>query len=129
MFVGRGKLHRAEDVAVGSRVHRKTLDAYRGYPIGHPDWRPLDQGQKWSIASYCGAELTSKWLSLIGQAAYDLPDIEPDPGEVAADASEDAAKIVRMAADRDLTNDDPSQLRETGSRMMRTGAVLLAVAR
>jgi hypothetical protein len=129
MFVGRGKRHSADEVSKGAGVHRRTLDCYRGYPIGHPDHRPLDYAQKFSIASFIGADLTTEWIGFIGQAAYDLPDIEPDPGELAADTSEDTAKVVRMAADRDLTNDDPQQLRSTGSRMMRHGAALLAIGR
>jgi hypothetical protein len=127
MFVGRGKRHKADEVSKGAGVHRRTLDCYRGYPIGHPDWRPLDYAQKFSIASFIGADLTSEWICFIGQVAYDLPDIEPDPGELAADTSEDTAKVVRMAADRDFSNDDPQQQRAIGSRMMRTGAQLLAI--
>lgn len=126
MFVGRGKRHKAEEVAKGAGVHRRTLDCYRRYPIGHPDHRPLDQGQKFSLASYIGADLTTEWLHIIDQAAYDLPDFEPDPGELAADTSENTAKVVRMAADRDFNNDSPTELRSTGTRMMAHGAQLVA---
>jgi hypothetical protein len=128
MFVGRGKRHSADEVSKGAGVHRRSLDCYRGYPIGHPDHRPLDYAQKFSIASYIGSELTSEWIGFIGQVAYDLPDFEPDPGELAADVSEDTAKVVRMAADRDLTNDDPHQQRATGLRMMRNGAQLVSAS-
>lgn len=128
MFVGRGKRHSADAVSKGAGIHRRTLDCYRGYPIGHPDHRPLDYAQKFSIASWIGSDLTTEWVSFIGQAAYDLPDIEPDPGELAADTSEDTAKVVRMAADRDLSNDDPQQQREIGSRMMRNGAQLVSIS-
>ena len=128
MFVGRGKRHSADEVSKGSGVHRRTLDCYRGYAIGHPDHRPLDYAQKFSIASFIGADLTTQWIGFIGQAAIDLPDFEPDPGELAADTSEDSAKVVRMAADRDLTNDDPDQLSATGSRMMRHGAQLVLLS-
>lgn len=127
MFVGRGKRHRAADVSTGAGIHRRTLDSYRGFPVGHPDHRPLDEGQKWSILSFIGADMTTVWLGLIEQGAYNLPDLEPDPGELAADTSEASAKVVRMAADRDLTNDDPHQLRETGTRMMGHGAQLVAL--
>src|SRR3569623_1051003 len=71
MFVGRGKRHKASDVSTGSGVHPRKLDCYRGYRIGHPDHRPLLDHEKWSIASYVGAELTTKWITFIGQAAYD----------------------------------------------------------
>lgn len=128
LFVGRGRRHSAAEVSKGAGVHRRTLDCYRGYPIGHPDHRPMEFAQKFSIASFVGADFTSEWIGFIGQAAYDLPDLEPDPGELAADTSEDSAKVVRMAADRDLNNDCPDTLRTTGNRMMRNGAHLLAVS-
>lgn len=128
MFVGRGKRHRAEEVSIGAGVHRRTLDCYRGYPIGHPDHRPLDQGQKFSIASYVGADLTTEWLRIIDQAAYDLPDDEPNPGELVADTTEDTAKVARFAVDNDLSNDCPRELRDTGTRMMSNGARLVALS-
>ncbi|WPZ05509.1 hypothetical protein [Pelagerythrobacter marinus] len=127
MFVGRGKRHSAEEIVRGAGVHRRTLDCYRGYPIGHPDHRPLDIAQKFSIASFIGADLTSEWIGFIGQSAYDLPDIEPDPGELAADTSEDTARVVRMASDRTFDDDCPVQLRETGSRLMKHGAHLVSL--
>lgn len=126
MFVGRGKRHRADEVATGAGVHRRTLDCYRGYPIGHPDHRPLDQGQKFSLASYIGADLTTAWIRVIGQGAFNLPDIEPDPGALAADVSEDAARTVRMAVDGDFGNDDPAELQQTGTRLITSGVHLVS---
>lgn len=97
MFVGRGKRHRACEVSAASGVHRRTLDCYRGYPIGHPDHRPLDYAQKFSIASVIGADLTTQWLRLIGQAAYDLPDVEPDPSALDT-AGLDAGDVAHAVA-------------------------------
>jgi len=127
MFVGRGKRHSAAEVSTGAGVQRRTLDCYRGYPIGHPDWRPLDEGQKFSIASFVGADLTTEWISFIGQAAYNLPDVEPDPGDLAADTSDDTAKVVRAAIDGKFDRGEKPQLREVGARMMARGAQLIAV--
>lgn len=95
-FVGRGRRHSADEVSRRAGVHRRTLDCYRGYEIGHPDHRPLDQGQKFSIASYIGADLTTEWLRLIGQGAYNLPDGEGDLDDAALDAG-DAAQAVQRA--------------------------------
>lgn len=127
MFVGRGKRFKAADVSVGAGIHRRTLDCYRGYSIGHPDHRPLDEAQRFSIASFCGADLTTAWISFIGQAAYDLPDIEPDPGELAADNSDDNAVVVRAAVDGKFDKDERKDLKVVGSRMMSRGAHLVAL--
>lgn len=91
MFVGRGKRHKAREVSIGAGVHRRTLDCYRGYLVGHPDWRPLDYDQKFSIASYIGADFTSEWIRFMGQAAFDLPD---DPDGDLDTAAEDAAAFA-----------------------------------
>lgn len=129
MFVGRGRRHSADEVSKGAGVHRRTLDCYRGYPIGHVDHRPLDQGQKFSLASYIGADLTTEWLRLIGQAAYNLPDCEPDPGAVAADNSDDNAVLVRAAVDGVFDGGERKDLKVVGSRMMNRGAQLVSLGR
>lgn len=125
MFVGRGKRHSAESVATGSGVHRRTLDCYRGYPIGHPDWRPLDYEQKFSLASYIGADLMSAWIQFMGQGAFDLPDVTTDPGELAAEAAEDSAKIVRMALNGKFDESEKPACGEVGNRMIQHGVALV----
>lgn len=110
------------------KLNTKAIYDFLSYPSGHPDHRPLNLGIVFSITRFLGAEFTNEWLQLADQVARDLPGDEPDPGELAADISEDTAKIVRMAADRDLTNDDPNQLRETGTRMMTRGAQLVSIS-
>lgn len=127
MFIGRGKRHSAAEVAKGAGVHRRCLDCYRGYPIGHPDHRPLDEGQRWSIASFVGADLTTEVIRLIGQAAYDLPDIEPDPGVLAADSCDDTATVTRAAVDGAFDRNERQGLSVVGSRMMHRGAQLVAL--
>lgn len=126
-FVGRGKRHSAADVSIGAGVNRRTLDCYRGYPIGHPDHRPLDEGQRWSIASFVGSDLTSEVLRIMGQAAYDLPDIEPDPGALAADNSDDNAALTRAAMDGRFDTAETRDLRVIGGRLMNRGAALRAL--
>lgn len=93
MFVGRGKRHKAADVSIGAGVHRRTLDCYRQFEIGHPDHRPLDYDQKFSIASFIGADLTSQWIKFMGQTAHDLPDGGPGEGDY-DDAALEATELV-----------------------------------
>jgi len=93
MFVGRGKRHRASEVSTGAGVHRRTLDSYRGYPIGNTDHRPLGYDQMFSIASYIGADLTSEWIRFMGQTAHDLPDGGPGEGDY-DDAALEASELV-----------------------------------
>lgn len=127
MFVGRGRRHSAREVSTGTGVHQRTLDCYRGYPIGHPDHRPLDYAQKFSIASWIGADLTTEWIRFMGQGAFNLPDVEPDPGALAADNTDDNAKLVRAAMDRDFDDDERPDLKVVGARMMTRGAQLVAL--
>ena len=94
-FVGRGKRHRASEVSTGSGVHRRTLDCFRGFPIGHPDWRPLDYPQMFSIASFVGADLTSQWINFMGQEAFNLPDGDGDLDTAGLDAGEAAHAVQR----------------------------------
>lgn len=126
MFVGRGKRHSAAEVSEGSGVHRRTLDCYRGYTIGHPDWRPLSEDEKWSLASYIGADLTSKWLAPLGQAAFNLPDgpADHDAVELAARdflATKGQAHSETSPAGRDISGCEDTALTEKR-------AVLKAVA-
>lgn len=97
MFVGRGRRHSASEVSIGAGIHRRTLDCYRGYPIGHPDHRPLDNGQKFSLAMYVGADLTSAWVSFMGQGAFNLPEVVDHDaiGEVAQDYTHTLMKARR----------------------------------
>lgn len=97
MFVGRGKRHSAADVSVGAGVHRRSLDCYRGYPIGHYEHRPLDEAQRWSIASFIGADLTTAVIRFMGQEAYDLPEGNDGDLDTAADNAGELATAVRRA--------------------------------
>lgn len=128
LFVGRGRLYSVDQCHKGSRVPKRLIECCKSYPVGHTDYRPLDFGQRMSLAKFLGADFTNEWLRLADQGAFDLPDDEPDPGELLADTSEDTAKLARMAADGDLRNDSPEKLRTTGARMMANGAKLVAVA-
>lgn len=127
LYVGRGRRYSVAQLAKGSGVPTRVIDCFRSYAHGHPDYRRLHFGQVLSMTAFLGAEFTNEWLTLSKQAAYDLPDEEPDPGELAADTSESASRVVRMAADRDFTNDSETDLRDTGTSLMNQGAQLVAI--
>lgn len=96
LFVGRGRKHKAPDVALASGVPLRLIDCYRGYPVGHPDHRPLHFGHKLSLSAFLGAEFTSVWLGIAEQGAFDLPDGGEDDLDTAAlDAGEVAHAVQR----------------------------------
>jgi hypothetical protein len=127
LFVGRGKRYKVEQLRKGSGVPKRLIECLKSYPSGHVDYRKVHFGHLLSITKFLGAEFTNEWFNLCDQVAHDIPDEEPDPGELAADTSEDTAKVVRMASDGDLSNDDPTKLREAGTRLMTSGATLVAL--
>lgn len=95
---------------------------------GSPDNRPLSPEALLSIMLCLGADFTNRWIGQTQQGAFDLPDDEPDPGDLAADTADDTATVVRAARDRKFDRKEKPQLREVGARMMTRGAQLLAVA-
>ncbi|PTR06410.1 MULTISPECIES: hypothetical protein [unclassified Novosphingobium] len=122
LFVGRGRSMSVLQLAKASRVHHRTIEAFRGYPVGHTDYRPLDWGQMLSIASVLGADFTNEWLPLTGQGAFDLPDDEPSPGTLASEVAEDAATVVRG-----INGGGVVDLPAVGARMVRHGHVITAM--
>lgn len=59
--------------------------------------------------------------------AFDLPDDEPNPGDLAADNSDDNADLTRKALDGTFEDNCPRELVGLGTRMMSRGAKLVAV--
>ena len=55
------------------------------------------------------------------------PDEDPNPGELAADTSDDSAKIVRAAIDGRFDGEERVELPAVGARMMKRGAQLVAL--
>lgn len=126
LFVGRGRRYSVKQLSNGTGVPDWQINQAM-IPGGHPDNRPLPPEALLSIMLFLGCEFTNEWLPLAGQGAFDLPDAEPDPGEIAADTSDDTATIVRAAVDRKFDGEEKPKLREVGARMMTRGAQLVAV--
>jgi hypothetical protein len=127
LFVGRRRRYSVDQLAKGSGVPKRLIECFRGYPANHPDFRPLHFGHMLSLVRFLGADFTNEWLSLAGQGAFDLPDEEPDPGDLAADTTDDAATVVRAAMDRKFDKHEKPALKVVGARMISRGAQLVAV--
>lgn len=122
LFVGRGRRMSVAQLAKAAGVHHRTIEAFKGYRIGHPDWRSLDWGQMLSISAVLGADFTNEWLPLAGQGAFDLPEDEPSPGDLAAEVAEDAAALMRA------TNGGAANLAHIGNRLGRNARAVTAMA-
>ena len=129
LFIGRGRQYSTVQVAKATGVAKRKIECFRSYTLGHPDYRPLDDGDKLSITAFLGARFTNEWLTLAGQGAFDLPDEEPDPGNVAADNSDDNADLTRKALDGTFANDCPQEMTALGTRMASRGMHLVSLAR
>jgi hypothetical protein len=133
LFVGRHRRYSVERFTKGIGLYKsdgmpntKAIYDFISYPSSHPDHRPLHFGVILSATSFLGAEFTNEWLRLAHQGAFELPDEDPNPGDLAADNCDDSAAIVRAAKDGTFAN-DRDILPAVGSRMMQRGALLVAV--
>lgn len=129
LFVGRGRLYSVDQLAKGSRVPARLIYCFLSYEHGHESYRRLNFGQVLSMTRFLGAEFTNEWLKLADQGAFDLPEEEPDPGELAADNCDDNATVVRAAVDGKFDQNERKDLKIVGTRMMNRGAQLVALRR
>lgn len=127
LYVGRGRRYSVTQIASATGVAQRAIECFKSYPCGHPDYRPLHFGAVLSIAGFLGAAFTNEWLRLAGQGAFDLPDDMPSPGDIAADSSDDSARIVRAAIDGKFDAGERRDLPAVGARMMQRGAQLVAL--
>lgn len=127
LFVGKGRRYSVVQLSKGAGVPQRTIECFKSYPYGHPDFRPLHSGALFSITAFLGSEFTNEWLRLTGQGAFDLPDDVPSPGDLAADTSDDSAKVVRAAIDGKFDASERRELPAVGARMMQRGAQLVAI--
>lgn len=128
LYVGRGRRYSVKELSNATGVKDRVIECAMCDPES-VDWRPLPSEALLSIAMFLGADFTNTWLLLAGQGAFDLPDDEPEPGDLAADTSEITAKVVRAAVDGQFDGDEKPALKVVGSRMMARGAQLVALGR
>lgn len=128
LYVGRGRVYSVAQLSKGARVPERTIECFRSYAFGHPDYRPLHIGHQLSIARFLGAEFTTEWLAVAGQGAFDLPDADdPNPGALAVENSDDNATVTRAAIDGEFDASERPSLKVVGTRMMARGAALVAI--
>lgn len=126
LYVGRGRRLSVKQLSNGTGVKDRMIEcAMCGSEDA--DHRPLRPEALLSICMYLGATFTSEILRPTRQAAFDLPDDEPDPGEIAIDSTDDNAAVVRAAMDGEFCDVERADLRVVGVRMMTRGAQLAAL--
>lgn len=124
LFVGRRARRRYsyKDVEIGTGIPARLLEAATHEP-GHEDWRALPIERIMALSLFLGADFTSQWLKVADQGAFDLPDDEPNPGDIATDTSDAAASVVRGFQGGSI-----HQLPNVGQVLMKRGAQLVAMA-
>lgn len=128
LFVGRGRRYSVKQLSNGTGVKDRVIECAM-CDAGSIDYRPLALEALISIARFLGSDFTNEWLGLACQGAFDLPDHEPDPGELAADNSDDNATITRAAIDGTFDKNERPELAVVGSRMVKRGQQLVALRR
>lgn len=128
LFVGRGRRYSVKQLANATGVKDRIIECAMT-DAGSVDYRPLPPECLFSLISFLGADFTNEFLHLTGLGAFEIPDDEPDPGEVAADNTDDNAVVVRAAIDGHFDHDERRDLKVVGSRMMTRGSQLVALGK
>lgn len=126
LFVGRGRRYSVKQLSNATGVKDRVIECAMCRPDSL-DYRPLSLEALFSIGGFLGSQFTNEWMHLMQQGAFDLPEDEPDPGELAADNSDDNAAVVRAAVDGHFDANERNDLKVVGSRMMSRGAQLVAL--
>ena len=127
LFVGRGRRYSVKQLSNATSIKDRVIECAMTR-ADSLDYRPLPQEAMLSITKFLGADFTNEWIKLCDQGAFDLPDEEPDPGDLAVDASEDAASVVRITRDGKIDGEERKVAPVVGARMMARGAQLVALA-
>lgn len=123
IYVGRGRRYSVKVLSNGTGVKDRTIECAM-YASDHPEHRALRFEALLSIARFLGATFTTEIIRLCDQGAFDLPDDEPNPGDIATDASQAAANVVRA-----FQTGEHESLPTIGSMMMTRGAQLVAIGK
>src|ERR1043166_1002022 len=88
LFVGRGRQLTVKQLSTATGIKDRMIESAMCWP-NSPVHRPLPNFALLSIASVLGSDFTNVWLKLAQQGAFDLPEDDPTPGDLAADNSDD----------------------------------------
>jgi len=128
LYVGRGRRYSVKQLSNATGVKDRVIECAMTDPSS-VDYRPLPLEALVSIAGFLGPDFTSEWLALAGQGAFELPDADDTPpGALAADNSDDNAKLVRAAIDGKFDDDEKPELKIVGTRMVSRGMKLRSIA-
>ncbi|MCW2405061.1 hypothetical protein M2336_001690 [Sphingobium sp. B1D7B] len=127
LYVGRGGRFSYKELERKSGVPARMIEAYR-YEPDHEEWRAAPLEHVLSLIAALGPEFASDMLALADQGAFWLPDDgDPNPGEFAAETSENTTEIVRRAADGVFCAEDRKHLKAVGQRKIQNGMKLVAM--
>lgn len=129
LFVGRGRRYSVKQLSNGTGVPDRVIECAMADPEGG-DHRPMPFECILSIALFLGADFTTEVLAVTRQGAFDLPDDEdPNPGDLAIDASECTTTVIRAAANGRIDPHEKRDLRSVGHRDIARGMRLVKMAR
>jgi hypothetical protein len=128
LHVGQGRRYSVKELGEATGVPPRRIECAMCDPAKQAcDFRPLAHEHIASLALFFGPDFSNAWMPLIRQGAFSLPDGEPAPGDLAADAVDDAAAIARAARHGQFNDSDRKALSVVGAHMMREGAELIAL--
>jgi hypothetical protein len=127
LFVGRGKRFSVKQVSIGTGISARMIESFMA-PVDSTDFRKPDLEEVLTLVSFFGSDFTSELIASTGQAAFDLPEDDIPPGQIAADNAEDNAVVTRAAVDGKFDSDERPDLRVIGRRMVSRGQRLAALA-
>lgn len=132
LYVGRRCRYTVRELHEATGVPTRMIESAKCSPDGRQaeDWRPLKTEEIFSIAKFLGEGFTTELLQMCGQAAYDLPQVEPPhPAVIVRDCAQDTAEVAGMAAEEaEFTAQDERKLRAIGHRLVDRGMALVAIA-
>lgn len=126
LFVGRRRQYSVKQLSNGTGVKDRMIECAMTDPE-NIDHRALPSWALLSVMTFLGPVFSNEILAQTGQGAFDLPDVEPRPGDLAADNTDDNATVVRAAIDGEFCEKETPDLKTVGTRMMSRGATLVAL--
>lgn len=127
LFVGRGRRYSVKQVSIGTGISVRMIESFMA-PVDSTDFRKPDLEEVLTLAAFLRSDFTSELLAPVGQSAFDMPEDDLPPGQIAADNAEDNAVVTRAAMDGKFDAEERPDLRVVGRRMVSRGTRLAALA-
>lgn len=127
LFVGRGRRFSVKQVSIGTGISIRMIESFMA-PVDSTDFRKPDLEEVLTLASFFGSDFTTELVSPIRQGAFDMPEEDIPPGQIAADNADDNAALTRAALDGKFDPEERKNLRPVGLRMVSRGVRLAGLA-